>query len=97
MNKPSQTDWKELEAMTDEEIDYSDIPPLGDEFFARATLRLPDQSKVVVTMQVDTDVFAWFSAQEDGWERRMQAALRIYAEAHKNQHTVHVAKPVPNG
>jgi len=84
-SKHSQTDWQKLEAMTDEEIDYSDIPPLDDDFFARATLRLPQQPQVVVTMQVDPDVFAWFDAQEDGWERRIRAALRIYVEAHKEQ------------
>ena len=31
----SRTDWAALEAMTDEEIDYSDIPPLNDEFFEK--------------------------------------------------------------
>ncbi|MBC8447216.1 MAG: BrnA antitoxin family protein [Chloroflexi bacterium] len=90
-NKHSQTDWRKLEAMTDEEIDYSDIPPLDDNFFARSTLRLPHQPQVIVTMQVDPDVFAWFSAQKDGWEQRMRAALRIYVEAHKDQQPVHAA------
>jgi uncharacterized protein (DUF4415 family) len=85
MSKHSQTDWQKLESMTDEEIDYSDIPPLDDDFFARATLRLPQRPQVVVTMQVDPDVFAWFDAQEDGWEQRIRAALRIYVEAHKEQ------------
>lgn len=88
MNKHSETDWKKLEAMSDEEIDYSDIPPLDDDFFARATLRLPDQPQALVTLQVDPDIFAWFDAQEDGWERRMRAALRIYVEAHKEQESV---------
>ncbi len=37
----SRTDWAALEAMTDEEIDYSDIPPLTDEFFDKAILRMP--------------------------------------------------------
>jgi uncharacterized protein (DUF4415 family) len=91
MNKHSQTDWKKLETMTDEEIDYSDIPPLDDDFFARAELRLPEQPKVTVTVQMDPDVFAWFDAQEGGWERRIQAALRIYVEAHKDQQSVHIA------
>ena len=71
--------------MPDEEIDYSDIPPLDDRFFARATLRLSHQQNVVVTMQVERDVFAWFRSQGDGWEQRMHAALRLYAEAHKGQ------------
>ena len=85
MNKHSGTDWQKLETMTDDEIDYSDIPPLGEDFFTRATVRRPEQPQVVVTLQVDPAVFAWFDAQEDGWERRMRAALRIYVEAHKEQ------------
>ena len=85
MNNRSRTDWQALEAMADEEIDYSDIPPLDEDFFARATLRQPDQPQVVVTMQVDPAVFAWFNAQEDGWERRMRTALRMYVEAPKEQ------------
>lgn len=88
-SKHSRTDWQKLDVMTDEEIDYSDIPSLDDNFFARATLRLPHQPKVIVTMQVDPDVFAWFNAQEDGWGQRIRAALRIYVEAHKEQQPVH--------
>jgi len=91
MNEHSGTDWQKLEAMTDEEIDYSDIPPLDDSFFARATLGLPPQPQVTITIQVAPDVFAWFNAQEDGWERKMRAALRIYVEAHKDRQLVHAA------
>lgn len=40
-NRPSRTDWARVDAMTDEEIDTSDIPPLTDEFFKNATLRMP--------------------------------------------------------
>ena len=46
-------------------------------------VRRPEEPQVVVTLQVDPAVFAWFDAQEDGWERRIRAALRIYVEAHK--------------
>ena len=35
MNKHSGTDWQKLKTMTDDEIDYSDIPPLGEDFFNR--------------------------------------------------------------
>jgi len=33
-----QTDWKHLDAMTDDEIDFSDIPEVTPEMFARAVL-----------------------------------------------------------
>ncbi len=36
-----QTDWAALAAMTDEDIDYSDIPPLTEEFFQNATRPSP--------------------------------------------------------
>ncbi len=37
-NNTSRTNWAALEAMPDEEIDYSDIPPLTEDFFEKATL-----------------------------------------------------------
>lgn len=40
-NNFSRTDWEALEKMTDEEIDYSDIPPLTADFFEKAILRIP--------------------------------------------------------
>lgn len=82
MNKHSGTDWARIDAMTDDEIDTSDIPPLTDTFFRRAKVRMPKQA-VPVTVQVDVDVLDWFKAQGEDYERRMNAALRIYAEAHK--------------
>ena len=38
-SKKSQTDWKRLRAMRDEDIDHSDIPPVSPEMFARGVLR----------------------------------------------------------
>ena len=38
--------------MTDEEIDTSGIPPLGEEFFATARLRVPEK-RVPVTLNVE--------------------------------------------
>jgi hypothetical protein len=33
LSKQSKTDWARIDAMKDEDIDYSDIPPLTDDFF----------------------------------------------------------------
>jgi uncharacterized protein (DUF4415 family) len=38
---------------------------------------------ITVTVPVDAEVLEWFQAQGADYEQRMQAALRIYAEAHK--------------
>ena len=43
----SETDWEYLENMTDDDIDYSDIPPLPDEFYQNATLRIPAKKQKI--------------------------------------------------
>jgi uncharacterized protein (DUF4415 family) len=82
LKQQSETDWAKVEAMADEEIDTSDIPPLDEAFFADAKLRLP-KGKVPVVMSVDSDVMEWFKAQGEEYQHLINAALRIYAEAHK--------------
>ena len=82
LNNTSQTNWAKLEAMTDEEIDTSDIPPLDEKFFASARLRMP-RGKVAVTVSVDKDVVDWYQAQGEDSKALMSAALKIYAEAHR--------------
>lgn len=67
--------------MADDEIDTSEAPPLADDFFRRATWRAPEP--VSVTIRVAPEVLAWFQAQGEDGEHRMAAALRIYAEAHR--------------
>ena len=83
MNKRSETDWARIDVMTDEMIDTSDIPPLSDEFFAKATWRMP-RPPVSITVRVEPEVLEWFKAQGEDYSRLMAAALRIYAEAHRN-------------
>ena len=68
--------------MTDEEIDTSDIPPLDEKFFANARLRMP-RGKVAVTVSVDKDVIDWYQSQGEDSKALMSAALKIYAEAHR--------------
>ena len=80
--RSSRTDWKRVDALTDATIDPSDVPVLGESFFARAAVRLPRKS-VAITVHVDEEVLDWFKAQGADYEARLNAALRIYAEAHK--------------
>lgn len=81
-NISSLTDWEWVDALTDEEIDTSDIPPLDESFFANATLRLP-KAKQTVTVRLDADVLEWFRSQGKGYQTRINAVLRLYMEAQK--------------
>jgi uncharacterized protein (DUF4415 family) len=81
MNSPTKTNLERLDAMTDDEIDTSEVPPLTDKFFASAKWRMPSPT-VKVTVEVEPEVLDWFKAQGNNYEHYLTAALRIYAEAH---------------
>ncbi len=76
----SLTDWERIDALTDEDIDTTDIPPLDDDFFANAALRLPEPKKTI-TIRLDADVLDWFKAQGKGYQTRINAVLRVYMDA----------------
>lgn len=80
--KKSSTDWTRLDAMTDSEIDTSDIPALDDTFFKKAKLVLP-KPKVVVTLRVDADVMAWFRTKGKGYQTIMNAVLKGWVDQHR--------------
>ena len=85
--KPSSsTDWAKIDALSDNDIDTSEIAPLGEDFFARATLQMPEQgARKTVILSVDDDVLQWFQTLGEDSRERMSAALRIYARAHQDQ------------
>lgn len=84
MSSTSRTNWAKVDALTDEQIDTSQVPALSDAFFAKAKWRVLRSSEpVAVTVRIEPEVLAWFQAQGADYEQRMRAALRIYAQAHE--------------
>lgn len=83
-NNISRTDWAALEAMTDEEIDYSEIPPLTDKFFENATLRIP-ASQVRSLIQLDAEVMEWYQSQETDYRTLIHSVLRRHIEDSRSQ------------
>jgi uncharacterized protein (DUF4415 family) len=80
LNDTSRTNWAALEARSDENIDYSDIPPLTEEFFEKATLRIPaNQAHRLV--QIDPDVLKWFQSQGEEYKALINSVLRHHIES----------------
>lgn len=66
-----------LNAMADEDIDYSDIPPTTAEQWRGAEVgKFYPQRKEQLTLQVDADVVAWFKAQGRDYQSRINELLR---------------------
>jgi len=84
------SDLNRIDTMTDQEIDYSDIPPLTDEQLAAMrplaeVLPGAVQGKVNVTLRMDADIARWFQdrVEADGGgdpDSLINAALREHIE-----------------
>jgi hypothetical protein len=48
MHKPSATDWDRLDALTDDQIDTSEVLELSESFFSTVQLRMPDELQSVL-------------------------------------------------
>lgn len=75
-------------------VDYNEVPELGAEFFEQADHhsagvlvkrgrgRPPGATKAQMNLRIDLDVIEAYRAQGEGWQTRMNQALREWAESH---------------
>jgi uncharacterized protein (DUF4415 family) len=87
-SRKSETDWKRIDAMRDEDIDLSETPEMTPEMFARAVrmrnLKVIPRKKQL-TLRVDGDVVDWYKQQGPGYQTRINSLLRAYMK--ENQRT----------
>jgi len=76
---------KRLDAMTDDDIDYSDIPETDDGFWENAEVFIG--GKKAISLRVDFDILLFFKemANGKGYQTAMNKVLRQYMEAHSKQ------------
>jgi uncharacterized protein (DUF4415 family) len=68
---------KALKAMPDDQIDFSDIPPLTDEFWKKAVRNpLYKPTKTSTTVRLDSDVLTGLKSQGKDYHTRINAILR---------------------
>ncbi|MGH9453865.1 MAG: BrnA antitoxin family protein [Terriglobia bacterium] len=65
-------------------IDYSDIPPLGEEFFTKARADWPP-IKRQLTIRLDGDVLEWLKSPGRGYTTRINRILRAAMESQANR------------
>ena len=82
--KLTKSDLRRIDAMSDANIDYSDIPELDADFFRDARVVVPPGKKQL-TVRLDADVLAWLQDQGKGYHSRINAILRAYYEAHRDR------------
>jgi len=81
---------KALDNLRDEDIDFSDIPPLTDAFFKNA-VRNPYYAKALkeqLTIRLDADILDWFKRHAKdgkGYQTDINKALRAYVVAQEKK------------
>jgi uncharacterized protein (DUF4415 family) len=63
--KSIKSDLVRLDALRDEDIDYSDSPELDESFFEKATVQWPPHKKQL-TIRLDEDFLDWLKDQGPG-------------------------------
>ena len=77
---------KRLLEMSDEDIDYSDIPPLNEEFFQHAKLVKKSPSTEAISIRIDAETLAWFRSyaadhsEIRGYQTLINDVLRTYVK-----------------
>ncbi|WP_407639222.1 BrnA antitoxin family protein [Caballeronia mineralivorans] len=83
-----------MDAKSVSQSDYDEIPELGDEFFKgadehhdgvlvkRGRGRPAGSNKAQMNLRIDLDVIEAYKAQGEGWQTRMNDALRDWAKSH---------------
>lgn len=82
MSSSKEKRMKNLDEIKNENIDYSDIPELDEEFWKNAIIEYPEKKKPV-TLRLDTDVLEWFKSTGKGYQTKINAILRSFYEAHR--------------
>ncbi len=74
----SSTDWERLAQMDDTDVDSSDIPEAGEEFFRRAKLRFDGREVTaaeIVTLRLEPELAAWLRSIAPAHSQEIEAAL----------------------
>ena len=72
----------EIANVKDEDIDFSDIPELDEQFWKNAVVEKSDRRRPV-TLQVRESVVEVFKAENGDYQARMNAVLESYVRSKK--------------
>ncbi|MEW6262684.1 MAG: BrnA antitoxin family protein [Thermodesulfobacteriota bacterium] len=77
----SETDWPRVDAMKDQDMDLTDSPEMGTDFFRRAKVVLP-APKERITIRLDREIVDYFRGRSEeeggGYQSWINAVLKRY-------------------
>lgn len=73
---------KQIAKVEDKDIDFSDIPELGESFWREAKLVEPDLTEQI-TLRVKRSVLNYFKSTGKGYQTRINRVLESYVRAQR--------------
>jgi len=97
LTKEQKRDIRAITTKRDEDIDFSDVPPVCNWSGAEIG-KFYRPAKKPVTMRLDSDVIAWLKADGRGYQTKAnwllrQAMLHLTKERSLSRHEGHAARP----
>lgn len=84
MKKTSKTDWDRVDAMTDEDINYSDSPEVAEALFKLMTKEEPE--KVMVNLRLNREIVDFFKEHSNKYQTRINEVLLTIVHHYKKLH-----------
>ncbi len=72
---------KQINAIKEKDIDYTDIPELDKDFWDNATPVYPKE-KIAISIRLDKDIIDFFKGEGKGYQSKINSVLRSYIKAH---------------
>ena len=85
-SKKSETNFEKLHSMTDEEIDFTDLPETTPEMWEKGVFRKATKVKNYSSedsLHIDRDIIDFFKSQDFNYRAKINQLLREYMEAHQ--------------
>lgn len=86
--KAPKTDWARVDAMTDDDIDYSDSPEITQEMF-KVMKKFEPTKKVLVNLRMDAEIVDFFKANSKQYQTKINEVLLTFVRGYKKAHHSH--------
>lgn len=80
------TDWERVDALTDDEIDYSDSPEITEEMF-KVMRKFEANKKIMVNLRMDQEVVDFFKKNSKHYQTKINEVLLTFVRGYMRAHS----------
>lgn len=82
----SKTDWDKVDAMTDDEIDYTDSPEITEAMF-KVMRKYEPPKKITVNLRMDSEIVDFFKKHSKQYQTKINEVLLTFVRGYKKSHS----------